>query len=132
MQWSEVLLFTAGGLTTLGWHGEGVMTHEELRSLFPASVDEADEELLLFSTDSLILKVKLIASVLPDSIIINDKKLEAQSVLNSSKLVAILAFFSVKNGWQPAKRVHRKSQRKVTTRVTKQDSPRIIKLQIKQ
>ena len=83
------------------------MTHEELRSLFPASVDEADEESLLFSTDSLILKVKLIASVLPDSIIINDKKLEAQSVLNSSKLVAILAFFSVKNGWQPSKRVHR-------------------------
>ena len=85
------------------------MTHEELRSLFPASVDEADEESLLFSTDSLILKVKLIASVFPDSIIINDKKLEAQSVLNSSKLVAILAFFSrdLIRGTRSAQTVHR-------------------------
>jgi len=48
-------------------------TQEELQSLFSESPDEADEESLLFRTDSLILNVKVIASVLWGTTIINER-----------------------------------------------------------
>ena len=54
--------------------------------LFSVSVDKTEEELLLFSTDSLMLKVKDTPSVLADAAILNGMQFSATKVLKQQHI----------------------------------------------